>query len=184
MGQATITEIQDDLCKSRLFGGATPSHVVIATVTFLVGLTDWVPLANFQTMWFVKQPCSCSYSYSRYNILCRPFMPILQTLVDIVEKILDEKGFNAININDYIDEHSALGYHSDGENLFQAKNQDSCIVSISFGATRRFAIRNIQYGTENDNSFKTWGHLYDGRAVSEILRTLYSPRTLQYRSTV
>ena len=122
--------------------------MAIATVTFLVGLTDWIPLANCQTAWFVKKPCSCSYSYSRHNVKCRPFVPILQTLVDIVERILYEKGFNAININNYTNEKSALGYHSDGESLFQAKIRDSCIVSISFGATRRFAIRNLQCGAE------------------------------------
>ena len=119
-----------------------------ASVTFLLGLIGWVSLASCQTLWFVKKPCSCSYSYSRYNIPRRPFVPILQTLVDIVEKILDEQGFNAININNYLDGHSALGYHSDGEDLFQAKFRDSCFVSISFGAARKFAIKKVQLGTE------------------------------------
>ena len=122
--------------------------MAIATVTFLVGLTNWFSLANCQTAWFVKQPCSCSYSCSKHNVLCRPFVPILQTLVDIVERILNEKGFNAINVNHYTNEKSALGFHSDGESLFQAKFRNSCIVSISFGATRRFAMRNLQCGAE------------------------------------
>ena len=41
-----------------------------------------------------------------------------------------------------------MGYHSDGEELFQATKQKACIVSISVGATRRFAIRSKQQGTE------------------------------------
>ena len=41
-----------------------------------------------------------------------------------------------------------LGLHSDNEFLFQADKQNSCIVSVSFGATRKFVIRDKRTGAE------------------------------------
>ena len=140
--------IQDDFSKASLISGAIPQHIIGAVVDHLLSLSSWFSLNSCQTLWFVKKPCTCQYAYSRYKIPCRPFPPILQAVVEIVEKILNIKGFNAINVNSYSDGDSSLGYHSDKEALFQATKQKACIVSISFGATRTFAIRNVKSGTE------------------------------------
>ena len=46
-----------------------------------------------------------------------------------------------MSANYYSDAKSQLGFHSDNEFLFQADKQASCIVSVSFGATPEFVIR-------------------------------------------
>ena len=140
--------LQDDFSKARMIRGAIPEHIISAVVDFLLSLSSWFSLNSCQTLWFVKKPCNCQYAYSKYVIPSRPFPPILQAIVDIVEKILNIQGFNAININSYRDGWSSLGYHADKEALFQAIKQQACIVSISFGASRKFAIRIIKTGTE------------------------------------
>ena len=95
----------------------------------------------------MKSPCTCGYSYSRYAIPCLPFSPILQALADCIERALNVT-VNSVNANYYSDAKAMLGLHSDNEFLFQADKQASCIVSVSFGATRKFVIKNKRTGLE------------------------------------
>ena len=46
-----------------------------------------------------------------------------------------------MNANLYVDQNSKVGYHSDSEQIFQAEDFASNIISVSLGATRCFSIR-------------------------------------------
>ena len=146
--------MQDSTCCSRLYKDAIPPHILEATHTFLNNIRDWHPLRNCSTLWFVKQPCCCMYSYSKYAIPCLPFSPILQSMADHIEKTLNVY-VDSVNANYYPNAKASLGYHTDDEDLFQAKHQPSTIVSVSFGATRKFAIKNIRTGAD---SFQNLSH--------------------------
>ena len=145
--QASLV-MQDSMCRARLLREAIPIHILMATQRFLMSIEDWHPLRNCHTLWFVKQPCCCSYAYSKYNIPCLPFSPILQSIADHIEKTLDVVDLNSVNANYYSNAKSTIGFHSDNEFLFQASKQASCIVSVSLGSTRKFVIKHKTTGVE------------------------------------
>ena len=101
----------------------------------------WDTNDNHKTMWFVESTCSCFYKYSKYDIKPKPYFPELKSLSDFVEKVTDLGGTNCVNVNLYEDRFSKVGFHSDSEPIFQADYIASDIISISLGATRRFAIQ-------------------------------------------
>ena len=68
-------------------------------------------------------------------------------MADHIEKSLNVL-VNSVNANYYPNAKACLGLHSDDEDLFQAKYRPSTIVSVSFGATRKFVIKNKRTGAE------------------------------------
>merc|ERR1712241_1610832 len=54
----------------------------------------------------------------------------------------DRKGWpTSCNLNLYEDGDMSVGWHSDDERLFQGKFRDVRILSLSFGARRKFELR-------------------------------------------
>merc|ERR1719197_1861390 len=47
---------------------------------------------------------------------------------------------NCANINLYDGGEQAVSWHSDDEPLFKGKTQDTCIISVSLGAARKFQV--------------------------------------------
>ena len=101
----------------------------------------WDLNANHKTRWFVESPCTCSYKYAKYDISPKPFFPEPKELSLLVEKITKLEGTNCVNANLYDDQYCKVGFHRDSEQIFQAEDFVSDIISVSLGATRCFSIR-------------------------------------------
>jgi len=99
--------------------------------------------------WLTREGCTCSYEYSRMK-----FAPTTMPdwFLEITDRVCQMCGLrerpNACNANYYDSGVQAVGWHSDNEPLFDAVNQDTLIVSLSFGATRTFELRS------KDNPFQ------------------------------
>lgn len=48
---------------------------------------------------------------------------------------------NSCNLNCYADGSDGIDWHADDEALFQSKEEDCCIISLSLGEVRTFQIR-------------------------------------------
>ena len=65
----------------------------------------------------------------------------------LTRNVFDACGFStslypdSVNCNYYPDGTSGLGWHSDGEMLFQSRVGDTMIISLSIGATRVFEFK-------------------------------------------
>ena len=81
------------------------------------------------------------YSYSGMKQISIPFDEKIKYISRQIEKELDlEKGyFNGCLLNYYIDGSSYISYHNDNE---KDMIEDSVIVSLSLGATRKFYLKN------------------------------------------
>jgi len=101
----------------------------------------WDNNVNHETMWFVEDPCSCSYKYAKYDIKPKPYFPELKLLATFAEKVTGSEETNCVNVNRYQNQFSKVGLHSDSEDLFQARFVPSTIISISLGAARTFIVQ-------------------------------------------
>lgn len=86
--------------------------------------------------WYASKAISYSYSNSTKNAL--PWNDALTEIKSKIETLTHEK-FNACLLNLYHDGNEGMGWHSDDEKSIVPR---STIVSVSFGATRKFAFRN------------------------------------------
>ena len=99
---------------------------------------------NRKTAWFVQNGCNCTYDYGTMQISPRAFP---EWLTDLMEIVMPECGFtdkaewpNSCNINYYETHEDLVGPHADNEPLFQGKNREITIISLSLGGTRHLAI--------------------------------------------
>ena len=102
---------------------------------------QWDNNENHSTMWFVENPCTCFYKYSKYNVSPKPYFPELKLLANFVENLTGSEETNCVNVNYYEDRFSSVGFHSDSEDLFQAETIFSIIISVSLGSTRTFILQ-------------------------------------------
>lgn len=86
--------------------------------------------------WYASKAIPYSYSNSTKNAL--PWNDVLTEIKSKIETLTHEK-FNACLLNLYHDGNEGMGWHSDDEKSIVPR---STIVSVSFGATRKFAFRN------------------------------------------
>lgn len=86
--------------------------------------------------WYASNAIPYSYSNSTKNAL--PWNELLMEIKSKIEALTDEK-FNACLLNLYHHGNEGMGWHSDDEKSIVPQ---STIVSVSFGATRKFAFRN------------------------------------------
>lgn len=111
-----------------------------------------------KSCWFTCEGCSCPYQYGKgkRNIYVSEVMPAwMGILANQLEALLNlEKGyFNSCNANAYLAREHDLPWHCDDEYLFReadapTSKRNVLIASISFGATRDFAIRQKLSGSE------------------------------------
>ena len=105
------------------------------------------------TVWLTDFNCKCKYKFSG----SKPWAPIpfpdwLRKLAARIRRILEEAAPgdfgrkpglyrpDACHCNRYDDGSQHLTWHSDDEGLFNKNNNNATIVSLSFGAMRRFGI--------------------------------------------
>ena len=98
--------------------------------------------------WLVNQGCQCDYKYGSKD---HPFSQTPDWLVNLTEKVaarigVDVKFLNSICGNKYATEQHDCTWHGDNEPYFRASEfcRDTFIVSLSFGASRRFEFRKKQ----------------------------------------
>ena len=114
---------------------------------FYFNLLNALPVDNDQNiprsvMWLTCDGCNCPYKYgNRINCAATPMPLWMVKLKDAVEQATNQSLLlNSANLNKYANGMQSCGFHADKESLF--KNPDGVdILSISFGATRRFDIR-------------------------------------------
>lgn len=78
-----------------------------------------------------------SYTYSGLRLEPLPWTALLASLRDAVEEACGTR-FNSVLLNRYRDGRDSMGMHSDDEPELGAR---PVIASLSYGATRRFALR-------------------------------------------
>ena len=115
----------------------------------LLHQVPWVPLKNDKkkilrhTAWMVAPGCSCAYTYGTITM---PATEIPTWLLSMVGRWLGAIGLggqsfpDGINLNRYDHGAQTMGWHADGESLFQSRTRDTRIVSISLGATRAMGV--------------------------------------------
>jgi len=98
-----------------------------------------------KTAWMVSNGCSCIYRYGSTEVNPEEFPP---WMLEIMQQTMPYYGLktpaewpNSCNLNLYDDGEMSVGWHSDDEKLFQGKMQDIRILSLSFGARRKFELR-------------------------------------------
>ena len=93
--------------------------------------------------WYTRNGCSCTYKYSKKEWAANDFTPWMDQLCkEVAVSLKLESVPNSINFNYYRDGSQGIPWHSDDEELFRTKHSaDTTIVSISFGDTRDFQIK-------------------------------------------
>jgi len=98
-----------------------------------------------KTGWMVAKGCTCSYRYGGIEVDAEEYPPWMTDLMELAMPfcgISDRKGWpTSCNLNLYEDGGMSVGWHADDERLFQGKFRDVRIISLSFGARRRFELR-------------------------------------------
>lgn len=93
----------------------------------------------------VCQGCTCTYRYGGIHVEAEVFTPWMIELLQITMPrcgILQQHEWpNSCNVNLYEHGGMSVGWHSDDESLFQGKFNDTRIISLSLGATRKFEVR-------------------------------------------
>eukprot|EP00927_Polykrikos_kofoidii_P025866 TRINITY_DN23179_c0_g1_i1.p1 TRINITY_DN23179_c0_g1~~TRINITY_DN23179_c0_g1_i1.p1 ORF type:complete len:792 (+),score=118.19 TRINITY_DN23179_c0_g1_i1:94-2469(+) len=104
------------------------------------------PVAR-QTLWTVREPCSCIYRYGGLQVQPGEFPPWVDEAMQICMPLcgLTDKDFwpDSCNLNLYEDGRDSLAWHADDEPLFTVpgKQSDCLIISLSLGANRNFCLK-------------------------------------------
>ena len=108
-------------------------------------------------IWFAEND-AWAYCYTRKHIECLPVYEFTSELRDIRQKVEEFTGqkFNALLVNEY-QPTDYLGWHSDDDPWL---DDDFIVPSLSFGAERRFQLRN-----KEDKSVKYTIRLEDGSLI-------------------
>jgi len=97
----------------------------------------------------------CAYTYSRLTLPAQNLPERLQRLMAVASDLAGER-FNSVMCNLYRDGSDSVAWHADDEPEFGG---DPVIASMSFGATRRFVVR------DNAQKTRTTWDLADGSVL-------------------
>lgn len=114
------------------------------------------------TCWYVRGRCKCDYTYGSERVGAakagrREYFT--QIMEDLTQRVFTlacptwprEAWPNSASLNLYLNDSQSVGWHSDDESLFQGKEDDCIIVSLSLGARREFWMALKRQGTEPEN---------------------------------
>lgn len=97
------------------------------------------------TKWMVRKGCNCPYHYGGTNVYPSDFPSWMDRLLAECMPlcgIFERSAWpNSCNLNRYADGSDGLDWHADDEDLFQGRETDCCIISLSFGSERAFEVR-------------------------------------------
>ena len=103
------------------------------------GRTSNIPRA---CAWYTRGNCTCSYGYAGTSWESNAFPDWLEDLTQRVQTLTGNRyNFNSANLNVYQNGNQCLGFHADDEDLFKTANGETCICSLSLGATREFGLK-------------------------------------------
>ena len=99
------------------------------------------------TQWLTRFGCSCSYAYGTDVVLPQAFP---SWILDVMREVMPKCGLedetewpDSCNVNWYDGGLQGCGWHRDDEALFQGLHQGCLIISVSFGASRMFQVRQV-----------------------------------------
>jgi len=96
--------------------------------------------------WFVKPGCRCYYQYSDTRWPPNPMPSWFTKIQNEVMKCLGipfKLGPNSCNVNLYYSGLSSVGWHTDDEAVFESKERDCLIISLSLGSSRKFQFKRV-----------------------------------------
>jgi len=144
-----------------LLPGLLPKEVCETWFSTVNCGTSWIqPRGPFgpiprKTAWFVASGCSCAYRYGGLEVPACEYPPwmleLMRMVMPVCGLIEPPEMPNSCNLNLYEDGSMSVGWHSDDEALFQGKFQDCRIISLTFGARRRFELR-LNWPEEGEQS--------------------------------
>ena len=107
--------------------------------------TSWQHVGRRDTAWMVCKPCTCTYKYGQTAVQPVAFPPWMTEVMRCVMPLCGitnpREWPNSCNLNRYQTGSAAVGWHADDEDLFQGRQQDCLIISLSLGAAREFHVR-------------------------------------------
>ena len=139
--------IGDAVHRSYMFLRHKSPNVTIQDMEHLMEMVEWRPLINAagavsrKTAWYVTPPCCCPYGYGN-NIVMPQSMPpwFLQMSRRWLHEALGDHTSmpDSANLNLYEHGGHSVHWHADDERLFDGRNSDCRIISVSLGADRLF----------------------------------------------
>ena len=105
---------------------------------------------QYRTAQFMRGPCTCFYSYAgtskhkRYSYRFGQGTPSPEVLIEIEDYLAEKLGLHMDQIPDcwvvnwYIDPDMYIDWHTDDDQLFDALNAETEIISITLGASAPF----------------------------------------------
>lgn len=113
--------------------------------------TPWERTGPRWTAWMVRPPCSCSYGYGGLVMKPTPFPAWMEEVMALCMPLCGlrhrSEWPNSCNLNRYDCGWGSVGWHADDETLFQGKEQDCLIISLSLGHARSFHLRTWANGS-------------------------------------
>lgn len=104
----------------------------------------WGPLP-LRTAWMTAAPCCCKYRYGGAEVLPEPYpkwiLELMAACMPLCGLPRREQWPNSCNLNLYENGEHSVGWHADNESLFQGKEKDCRIISLSLGQTRKFELQ-------------------------------------------
>ncbi|CAL1131956.1 unnamed protein product, partial [Cladocopium goreaui] len=101
-----------------------------------------------ETCWYVRKGCRCDYTYGIARVRAKrkqtkafhcAMEMLLEELMRVTFPQLPKEAWpNAANLNLYSEKWQSIGWHADDESLFQGRDKDCPIISVSLGAPREF----------------------------------------------
>lgn len=111
-----------------------------------------------KTAWMVMSSCTCTYRYGGVDVSPQKYPPWMYELMEAYMPLcgLTERDQwpDSCNLNWYKDGSMSVGWHADDEKLFQGRQKDIRIISVSLGHTRTFELRLDDLESENGSREK------------------------------
>eukprot|EP00747_Dinoflagellata_sp_TGD_P191580 gnl/TRDRNA2_/TRDRNA2_55164_c0_seq2.p1 gnl/TRDRNA2_/TRDRNA2_55164_c0~~gnl/TRDRNA2_/TRDRNA2_55164_c0_seq2.p1 ORF type:complete len:643 (+),score=104.07 gnl/TRDRNA2_/TRDRNA2_55164_c0_seq2:83-2011(+) len=101
-----------------------------------------------KTLWLTRKGCNCPYTYGKDRVESTAMEPWFEDMMRRWLVVMnfkdDDDGINrfpdSVNLNLYDGGQHSVAWHSDDEPLFCGKIQDTRIVSVSLGNSRKFQV--------------------------------------------
>jgi alkylated DNA repair dioxygenase AlkB len=97
-----------------------------------------------KTKYMVAGKCTCKYGYGSIWMDPHPFPPWMDELMETYMPLCGlqrSEWPDCCNLNLYESGWSSVAWHADDEPLFNGKNEDICIISLSLGQERTFSLK-------------------------------------------
>lgn len=112
-----------------------------------------------KTAWMMQKGYSSTYRYGGVEVKPQEYpawmTEIMETYMPLCGLLNREAWPNSCNLNLYEDGSMSVGWHSDDEKLFDGRFSDIRIISLTFGHTRTFELRERMDACEDGAEART-----------------------------